>query len=61
MTGSNRSDDQDARRSRGLVLVLVGVIVLSFTFGVAMFLPEENRAYKLQETLAKYQARRRGP
>ncbi len=47
------------RTVRRLVWVMVIGMLLSFTFGVAMFLPEEHRAQKLEETMAKYQARKR--
>jgi hypothetical protein len=36
---------------------MVGIMVLSFAFGIAMFLPAEHRADKLAENLNRYQAR----
>tara|TARA_B100000959_G_scaffold257609_1_gene291848 strand:- start:19 stop:210 length:192 start_codon:yes stop_codon:yes gene_type:complete len=47
------------RATQHVVWWLVGTILLSFTFGVAMFIPEDHRSAKLQETTAKYEARRR--
>ena len=58
MTEPVQPDREGKASSRRLVWILVGVMALSFTFGIAMFLPAEHRAYKLVETLAKYQARR---
>ena len=58
MTEPAQPDRESKANSRRLVWVLVGVILLSFTFGIAMYLPAEHRAYKLMETMAKYQARR---
>ncbi len=45
------------RASRRVALVLAGVMLLSFGFGVSMFLPAEHRAQKLDEMKAKYQQR----
>ncbi len=53
-------DQQEEAGRRRLVWVLAVVMVLSFAFGIGMFLPAEHRADKLEETMAKYQARRRG-
>jgi len=39
---------------------MVVAMLISFSFGVAMFLPEDHRAQKLEETMAKYQARKPG-
>jgi hypothetical protein len=39
---------------------MVILMVASFAFGVAMFIPAEHRAEKLEETMARYQARRPG-
>ena len=35
---------------------LAGLILLSFAFGVVMFLPAEHRAQKLEQMKQKYQA-----
>ncbi|MEK6815153.1 MAG: hypothetical protein AABY65_10490 [Nitrospirota bacterium] len=43
--------------NRRIVLLLGGITVLSFAFGVFMYLPAENRARKIQETYKKYQAK----
>ena len=40
-----------------IVLLLGGIIVLSFVFGILMFLSPENRAQKIEETYKKYQAK----
>lgn len=40
-----------------IAFLLGGVIVLSFVFGILMFLSPENRAQKIEETYKKYQAR----
>lgn len=45
--------------TRRVLWILIGAMLLSFVFGIAMFVPEENRAYTLEQTMAKYQARRR--
>lgn len=37
--------------------ILAGVILLSFAFGVLMFLPPEHRAQKLEEIQKKYNAK----
>ncbi|MDP6377409.1 MAG: hypothetical protein QF921_03455 [Pseudomonadales bacterium] len=52
------SVDQTTRR---VVWWMAVTMLLSFSFGVAMFIPEEHRVQKLEETMAKYQARRSGP
>lgn len=43
--------------NRRIVLLLGGITVLSFAFGVFMYLPAENRAQKIEEMHKKYQAR----
>lgn len=43
--------------NRAVVWTMIAMIVLSFAFGVAMFIPEEHRAQKWQEAVAKQQAR----
>jgi len=43
--------------SRHIVWLLAGLILLSFVFGVVMFLPAEHRAQKLQEVQQKFQAK----
>ena len=58
MTGAEHPGNAGDTSSRRLIWFLVGIMLLSFTFGIAMFLPAEHRAYKLVETMAKYQARR---
>jgi hypothetical protein len=37
--------------------ILAGVILLSFAFGVMMYLPPEHRAQKLEEIKQKYDAK----
>ena len=51
MTRSDKS-------SRRVAWLLAGLILLSFTFGVAMFLPAEHRAQKLEQMKQKYEAKR---
>ena len=43
--------------SRRVAWVLAGLILLSFAFGVVMFLPAEHRAQKLEQMKQKYQAK----
>jgi len=50
MTRSDKS-------TRRVAWLLAGVILLSFAFGVAMFVPTEHRAQKLEEMQQKYQAK----
>lgn len=45
------------KSSRRVAWLLAGVILLSFAFGVAMFLPAEHRAQKLEQMKQKYQAK----
>ncbi len=47
--------------TRRVVWLLVTTMALSFAFGVGYFLSDEYRAAKLDETMAKYQARRKTP
>ncbi len=47
------------RSTRRIVWLMAGAMLLSFTFGVAMFAPAEHRAYKLQEMQYKYRERGR--
>ncbi len=49
------------KATRQVVWVLVSMMAVSFVFGISYFLPEEHRAWKLEETMAKYQARRKTP
>lgn len=49
MTRSDKS-------TRRVAWLLAGLILLSFTFGVVMFLPAEHRAQKLEQMKQKYQA-----
>ena len=50
MTGSDKS-------SRRIAWLLAGLILLSFAFGVAMFLPAEHRVQKLEQMKQQYQAK----
>ena len=50
MTRSDKS-------TRQIAWLLAGLILLSFAFGVAMFLPAEHRAQKLEQMKQKYQAK----
>ena len=43
--------------SRRVAWLLAGLILLSFAFGVAMFLPAEHRAQKLEQMRQKYLAK----
>ncbi|MDH5737272.1 MAG: hypothetical protein OEZ23_03130 [Gammaproteobacteria bacterium] len=43
--------------TRRMVWLMVAVMSLSFVFGIAMFIPAEHRADKLDEMMARYQAR----
>ena len=43
--------------SRRVAWLLTGLILLSFAFGVAMYLPAEHRAQKFEEMKKKYQAK----
>ncbi len=47
--------------TRRLVWMLVVMMTLSFIFGIFYFLPEEHRTAKLEETMAKYQAKVKKP
>jgi hypothetical protein len=48
---------RSGKSSRGVAWLLAGLILLSFAFGVAMFLPAEHRAQKLEQMKQKYQAK----
>ena len=48
---------RSGKSSRRVAWLLAGLILLSFAFGVAMFLPAENRAQKLEQMQQKYQAK----
>ncbi|MDP7618599.1 MAG: hypothetical protein QF661_13650 [Arenicellales bacterium] len=41
--------------NRRIVWLLVGLMLLSFVFGIAMFLPAEHRAQKIQQMEQRYQ------
>jgi hypothetical protein len=47
---------RSGKSSRRVAWLLAGLILLSFAFGVAMFLPAEHRAQKLEQMKQKYQA-----
>ena len=49
----NHADKSCAR----VAWLLTGLILLSFAFGVAMYLPAEHRAQKFEEMKKKYQAK----
>ncbi|MBI2320223.1 MAG: hypothetical protein HYU75_25285 [Betaproteobacteria bacterium] len=49
---------RSGKSSRRVAWLLAGLILLSFAFGVAMFLPAEHRAQKLEQMQQKYQAKR---
>jgi hypothetical protein len=48
---------RSGKSSRRVAWLLAGLILLSFAFGVAMFLPAEHRAQKLEQMQQKYQAK----
>jgi hypothetical protein len=48
---------RSGKSSRPVAWLLAGLILLSFAFGVAMFLPAEHRAQKLEQMQQKYQAK----
>lgn len=48
------------RATRRLIWLLAAVMLSSFAFGIAMFIPAEHRAEKLEETMQRYQARAPG-
>ena len=48
---------QSGKSSRRIAWLLAGLILLSFAFGVAMFVPAEHRAQKLEQMKQKYQAK----
>jgi len=43
--------------TRRVVWLLVAAMSLSFLFGIAMFIPAEHRADKLDDMMTRYQAR----
>ena len=47
---------RSGKSTRRVAWLLAGLILLSFTFGVVMFLPAEHRAQKLEQMTQKYQA-----
>ncbi|MDP6411853.1 MAG: hypothetical protein QF352_04605 [Arenicellales bacterium] len=47
---------EDDRATRLVVWLLVSLMVISFVFGVLMYLPAEHRAQKLQQMEQKYQS-----
>ncbi len=49
------------KATRRVVWVLVSMMAVSFVFGISYFLPEEHRAWKLEEMMVKYQARQKTP
>ncbi len=49
------------KATRRVVWILVSTMAVSFILGISYFLSEEHRAWKLEETMAKYQARRKTP
>ncbi len=57
-TVSEGQTEQTDKATRRLSWLLTGVMLFSFCFGILMFLPAENRAYKLDEMTMKYQAKR---
>jgi len=58
MHGPEASEMTPSGKSpRRVAWLLAGVILLSFAFGVAMFLPAEHRAQKLEQMQQKYQAK----
>jgi len=48
------------RAARRVVWLMVTIMLASFSFGIAIFVPAEHRAEKLEETMQRYQARRPG-
>ena len=50
---------RSGKSSRRVAWLLAGLILLSFTFGVAMFLPAEHRVQKLEQMKQQYQAKQR--
>jgi hypothetical protein len=53
-SGAEADTDKATRR---IAWWLAGLILLSFAFGVAMFLPPEHRAQKFEEIRKKYEAK----
>jgi len=54
---SNAKADGETKR---VVWILAGIMMLSFIFGIGMFIPAEHRTEKLDEMMQRYQARRPG-
>ncbi len=52
---------ETGKGTRRVVWILVATMTLSFAFGIGYFLSDEYRAAKLDEAMAKYQARRKTP
>jgi hypothetical protein len=50
---------QPDKTSKRVAWLLGGLILLSFAFGVVMFLPAEHRAQKLEQMQEKYQAKQK--
>ena len=48
---------RSGKSSRRVAWLLAGLILLSFAFGVVMFLPAEHRAQKLEQMQQQYQAK----
>jgi len=55
---TNKTDElcEGDLATRLVVWLLVSLMVISFVFGVLMYLPAEHRAQKLQQMEQKYQS-----
>ena len=51
---SNAKADGETKR---VVWILAGIMMLSFIFGIGMFIPAEHRTEKLDEMMQRYQQR----
>ena len=51
---SNPKADGETKR---VVWILAGIMMLSFIFGIGMFIPAEHRTEKLDEMMQRYQQR----
>jgi len=51
---SNAKADGETKR---VVWILAGIMMLSFIFGIGMFIPAEHRTEKLEEMMQRYQQR----
>ncbi len=60
MTGGETKVTTD-KATRRVVWILASMMAVSFIFGISYFLPEEHRAWKLEEMMVKYQARQKTP